>query len=99
MFLPLCAEPDSAPFPLADPANAEVGAKQRHQFGADPRGDGTFAINGPGEHRAAVEVLDQTGEHRSVTPAKFAGGNGLVEKTSSLFTDGAKLRKSDGVKI
>src|SRR5712692_8750171 len=84
---------------LGAPGRSPVRPQQGFEVAADPRRHGAFAMDRPGQHRAAVDVLDQTSELCRITPSKLAGRNSLAEKFSSLLTDSAELRKSDGVKV
>lgn len=76
-----------------------VGREEGFEIAANPGGDGALPIDGPGEHGAAVDVLDEAGEFGGVTGAEFAGGNGGVEELSRFLAERAELRKGDGVEI
>lgn len=69
------------------------------QVAADPGGNGAFAVDGPGKHGAAVDMLYQTRQLCGVTFAELAGDDRFVEELSGFFADGAELRERDGVKI
>ncbi len=52
-----------------------------------------MAVDGPGEHGAAVDVLDEAGELAGVAGTKFAGGESVVEEFFRLVEDDAELRE------
>ncbi len=67
------------------------------EVATDPGGDGALSIDGPGEHGAAVDVLDEAGEFGGVAGAEFAGGDGGVEELLRFLAEGAELREGDSV--
>ena len=67
-------------FPNGDLAWVAVGLEQRLKLAADPGGHRAFAIDGPGQHGATVDVLDEPGELRRIARAKLTGGDGFLEE-------------------
>src|SRR4030088_1425771 len=80
-------------------ATNNIAGQEGLKVATDPGGNGTLSINGPGEHRAAVQVLDEPGEPRGVAGAEFAGRDGFVQEFLRFLAEGAELRKSDGVEV
>ncbi len=76
-----------------------VGREEGFEVAADPGGDGALSIDGPGEHGAAVDVLDKACELGGVAGTEFAGSDGFVEELLRFVAEGAELRESDGVEV
>src|SRR5258707_426505 len=76
-----------------------VGHEEGLEVATDPGADGALPVHGPGEHGAAVDVLDEAGEFGGVTVAEFAGGDGFVQELLCLLAEGAELREGDRVEV
>ena len=98
-FLTIFLSVGSPPRSSAAFGHSAIRLQQGFQFAADPRSNRALAINGPGEHGATVEVLDQTGQLRGIAFPKFSRGDGFLEKFSSFLANGEELRESDGVEF
>src|SRR6267154_1510203 len=73
--------------------------QERFKVATDPGGNRALSINGPGEHRPAVEVLDEPGQSGGVAGAEFAGSDRFVQEFLRFLAQGAELRKCDGVEV
>src|SRR5438874_185585 len=80
-------------------ARSPVGLKKDFDVAPDPRGNRAYPVDGPGEHGAAVDVLNKPGQLAGFALAELASGNGLVEKLLGLVPKSAELRESDGMKL
>ncbi len=76
-----------------------IGAKEGFEILAHPIGESSLAEDGPVQHGAAVDLLDQAGEFGGVAGDEFLRGDGSVEEFAGFFADGFELRESDGAKI
>jgi len=77
----------------------DIVSQQSFEFAAHPGGNRALSINGPGEHRAAIDVLDEAGECGGIARAEFAGRDGGVEKVLGFLAKRAELREGDGVEV
>jgi len=76
-----------------------VRRKEGFEVTTDPGGDRAFAVHGPRNHRAVIDVLDEAREFGSVAGAEFTGRDGFIEERFCFGADGAELCQGDGVKV
>lgn len=69
------------------------------EIAAGPRCERDFAINGPGEHRAAMRVPDQEGEPRRIALPLLACSDSFLEPLAGFSPDHAELGPRDGAKL
>lgn len=58
-----------------------------------------MSVDGPSEHRAAIEVLDEAGEFARIAVAKLVSCDSFIEHFLGFITDGTELREGDGMKV
>jgi hypothetical protein len=76
-----------------------VGCEQTFERTAEPSGQGPFAVDGPVEHGAPVDLLDEPGQIGGVAGLEFVGRHGIIEEFLGFVADGGELRQGDGVKL
>jgi hypothetical protein len=69
-----------------------IRSEQGLERAANPRGERPLAIDGPVEHGAAVDLLEEASEFSGVAGLEFAGSEGSVEKLP-FGANGGELRQ------
>lgn len=75
------------------------GAEQRFEVVAYPVGERALAENGPVQHGAAIDLLDEAGKIGGVAGEEFASGHGGVEELARFAADGFELREGNGAEV